>query len=227
MKLHRSALFLATIVALPLGAQPSLTLDDFTVAQSGTSSVQDPSLLGGERDVVANGNATFTAGGGLGTAALGTGFTSTFVMLDYDGLDNNPGSVAFLLGNFDVTQGGTMDRFRLHIESVTGTVRTTVRMAENLVTVADFTERFVDISSAGTFDILFSSFAAAANVDITSVERIFLRFNLDAGESISIREFALAGSGTGPAPVPEPAAAALLALGMLALGARARRFRAG
>jgi len=217
-----SAMGVAAVLAVPLRAQTTFVLDNFTAVQNGTSSVQSPSIVGGERDVIANGGSTFSAGSGLGSAALGAGLNSNFVLLDYDGLDNST-ATNFGLNGFDVTQGGTMDRFRLYVESVTGTVSATVRMAEAGQTSLDYTDLSLSISSAGAFDFLLPSFPVAANVDITSVERMFLRFNLDAGESITVSRFELFGPGTGPVPVPEPATAGLVVVGIAAALAFRRR----
>ncbi|HRJ22090.1 MAG TPA: PEP-CTERM sorting domain-containing protein [Bryobacteraceae bacterium] len=208
-----------------------IIIDDFSTPSSGQGAFPGTGILAGERDVITGGSSTFTAGSGSGTAALGTGLTSTFVLLDYDGLDGSTATV-FLLGGLDITNGGLLDRFQIEITAVTGTVRTTVRVAEDLQTADDYTERWIDISSAGTYEILFSSFSPAANVDFESVERMFLRFNLDAEESITVSGFSIVGdpnagngngNGNGPAPIPEPSTVALLGLGLAAVEVVRRR----
>lgn len=217
---------------VPAGAAP-IIIDDFSTPSSGQGAFPGTGILAGERDVITGGSSTFTAGGGSGTAALGTGLSSTFVMLDYDGLDGSTATV-FLLGGLDITNGGLLDRFQIEITAVTGTVRTTVRVAEDLQTLDDYTERWIDISSPGTYEILFSTFPTAANVDFESVERMFLRFNLDAEESITVSGFSIVGdpnagngngngNGNGPAPIPEPSTVALLGLGLAAVEVVRRR----
>jgi hypothetical protein len=224
----------AALVVTLAGVAPAapIIIDDFSTPSSGSGAFPGTGIVGGERDVIANGGSTFTAGSGSGTAALGTGLNSTFVMLDYDGLDGSTATV-FLLGNLDITNGGLLDRFQIEITAVTGTVRTTVRVAEDLQTIDDYTERWIDISNPGTYEILFSAFSPAANVDFESVERMFLRFNMDAEESITVSGFSIVGdpagngngngNGNGPAPIPEPSTVALLGLGLAAVEVVRRR----
>lgn len=215
----------ATVLSAPLltHAAALFVIDDFSTPQTGTSIVQHAAILGGERDVIANGAASFEANGGLATASLPSGATSNFVLLDYDGADNST-ATSFLLSGFDITAGGTRDRFRIDVSSVTGTVGATVRTAESL---SNYAERTINVSSTGTVDFLLSDFGFVGSNDFSSVERIFLRFNLDADESITISQFSLVGIGDSDNPhqVPEPATLVLLALGLSGLALRRRRRR--
>lgn len=230
-----TALF-ALGLLVPAEAAP-IIIDDFSFASSGSGSFADPGIVGGERDVIANGASTFTAGGGLGTAALGAGQSSTFVMLDYDGLDGSTATV-YLLGGLDITNGGLLDRFLVEVTAVTGTVATRVRVAESGDSINDYTESTINISAPGSYEFLFSSFFAASNVDFESVERMFLRFGLDAEESITVSGFSIVGApstgngnggsnggggSNGPAPIPEPSTVALLGLGLAAVEVARRR----
>jgi hypothetical protein len=102
---HSLAAILIALGWAKTAAAETIVVDDFTTASSGTSFVQGSGILGGERDVVANGQATFSASAGVAQMALPSG-TSTFVLLDYDGLDGNAGLASFLLGDLDLTDGG-------------------------------------------------------------------------------------------------------------------------
>lgn len=193
-----------------------ITIDDFSADQAvpagGNSFVDDAGILGGQRDVVANGaGTTFNAAGGVGTAAA-TG--SSFVLLDYDGPDDNASGSSFLLGDIDLTGGGMNDRFFLDITSVTGSILATVRVAESL---SDYSEATLSgISTAGLFELPFANLSnVGTGGNVNAAKRVFLRFNLDADEQVSITNFYVGGDST-TAPVPEPASAALLGLGLCA-----------
>ncbi len=203
-----SALALATT---GLATAAPITIDDFSADQVITSgsngTVDDPGILGGERDVVANGSGTtFTAAGG--SATFGTTGAANFVGLDYDGIDDSTGGPAFLLGDVTLTGGGMNDRFLLDVTSITGPVDLTIRVSESS-TVSS--QASTIITSAGLFEFTFASIGV---VDYTSAQRVLACFTLDTDESITINNFSV-GAGR-MQPVPEPSSAALMGLGLCA-----------
>ncbi len=164
-----------------------VVVDDFTTASTGTSIVQGSGILGGERDVVANGQATFSASAGVAQMALPSG-TSSFVLLDYDGLDGSAGLASFLLGDLDLADGGSNDGVFIEVTAITGTVMATARVAESLEV---YSQASISISDTGMAYIPFSAFSVnwgdAADM-LASAKRFFVRFNFDVGEAITVGE---------------------------------------
>ena len=212
-----SHLFLGFIALTSTQAAP-ITIDDFstdqTVSAGGSGFVDDPGILGGQRDVIANGaGTTFNA---AGSAATMTATGSNFVMLDYDGMDDNAGVSSFLLGDIDLTAGGVNDRFFLNITSVTGSVQATVRVAESLTA---YSEGSFTVSAADLYAFAFTSLSnVGAGGDVTAAKRVFLRFNLDQDEAVTIDNFYVGASGN-QTTVPEPSTVALFGLGLFAVAA--------
>ena len=66
MRRVQSVFILAlTLLALQnTGLASTLIIDDFSAPQTGTGTVDDPGILGGERDVVSNGSVTTVISGG-------------------------------------------------------------------------------------------------------------------------------------------------------------------
>lgn len=162
-----------------------IIVDDFTTASSGTGFVQGAGILGGERDVVANGQATFSANAGQAQLALSAGTAANFVLLDYDGIDQNV-AVSFLLGDLDLTDGGSNAGVFIQVAAITGTVVATFRVAESL---QEYSETSVAISDVGMVFVPFSAFSNSLGVAadlLASAKRFFVRFNFDVGEAITV-----------------------------------------
>ncbi len=213
-----------TLIAAGAATAAPITIDDFSTAQiipAGLNgSVQNAGILGGERDVIANGSGTtFTATGG--SAMMGTTGGPNFVLLDYDGVDGSTSS-AYLLGDIDLTGGGINDSFQLNVASISGSVDWTVRVAES---ASSYNEGVVSISSPGIIQFSFASLSSQLGLgaDFTGVERVTLRFNFDTNESITVENFSVGSAQT--RPVPEPSSGALFGLGLCAVAALRRKRR--
>lgn len=210
-----SALALATT---GLATAAPITIDDFSANQFvddvSPGTVDDAGILGGERDVVANSAGTsFNAAGGSATAGATGG--SHFVLLSYDGDDDNPGNVFYGLGNADLTGGGMNDRFLLDVTAVTGTVELNSFAFED---ASNFSQGFHSITTAGLFEIPFASLATGGSgADFAGLERLAFRFDFDINESITLNSISTGASRM--QPVPEPSSAALFGLGLCALAA--------
>lgn len=206
-------------VLLPAPTARGLTIDDFSGADqsvTGSSTAGSEELapvLGGVRFVLAlpsgTGSFSTTAGGGAGSLSH-TGDGSGTGFFQYDGVvDNN----APLLGgglDIDLTQGGSLDRFRIEVLSVS-------RFSEVLrVTVADsdsIGEVSVTVFGPGSYKVLFSDYFQ--HVDFTDIRVLRLGTETQFGEStVVLGSFSA---------TPEPSTALLFAGGLLALGLRARR----
>ena len=175
-------LLVGSVAASTAANAAPLLIDDFTTAQSGTSSIQGGGILGGERDIVANGSAEAVIGSGMANMSLPAGENSNFVIADYDGQDGSAGAPAFLLGDVDLTDGGTNKGLELDVISVTGTVSLTIRISLDVSTAV---EQTLVIDAPGPFLVPFSSFPGDTSV-VETVNRLVFRFELDAGEEITI-----------------------------------------
>ncbi len=183
---HSLAAMLMALGWVKTASADIVLVDDFTTASTGSSIVQGSGILGGERDVVANGQATFSASAGTAQMTLPSG-TSTFVLLDYDGLDGS-NITSFLLGDLDLADGGSNDGVFIEVTAITGTVMATARIAESLEV---YSQASIPISDTGMAYIPFSAFSDnwgdPADL-LASAKRFFVRFNLDVGEAITVSE---------------------------------------
>ena len=196
-----------------------IVIDPFTAGQTGppNGTVDDGSILGGERDVITNGSTSLTVAGG---SAVLTAADPNFVLLDYDGNDDDFGAPSHLLGSIDLTGGGMNDRFVLDVTAISGTVDLTVRISDSLT---DYSEGVTSISSTGLLEFAFADLSTVVGGGgvASSVERIVFRFNFNSDESITLNEIRTDAGAA--APVPEPSTMLLLGLGLCGLGLSRRK----
>ena len=170
--------------------------------------------------MVANGSATFNSTGGQATLATPI---SNFVLLDYDGDDDSAGAPAFLLGGLDLTDGGMNNVFVLDIASLAGgTINFNVRITTGVAGV-NTSQANGSINSAGLYEVAFSNLSAGAG-DVSSVDRLTFRFDLESGQSITLNQISADASSVS-SEVPEPGSAALLGLGLAAIAFWRRKSR--
>lgn len=231
-----------TLIAfLSAASANAVVIDTFDISQalkansgitqdSGVAGL-DASILGGERDMLldwfsgaANLELTANAGSpGNGLLSFSAGAqTSGQGEVVWDGDDGDPLSLNPLgLGGIDLTDGGTLDRIAVGVESDDWPVHLVFEVYTNSFDWSSATlELPGGISSAQTFELLFSAFtpqvaSIGAGADFTNVGAIRLIIDDQRAETdLSIRFVE---------STPEPATLSLLALGGLALLRRRRR----
>jgi hypothetical protein len=79
------------------------------------------------------------------------------------------------------TDGMAVAAFLLDVEAVLGTVAVAIRVAESAATLVQLE---LPVDAPGEMIVPFSAFPANPGVDFASVERLFVRIGLGAGESI-------------------------------------------
>jgi|GEM_PF-6380752 len=222
---------LVCALLLTTGLSTAAIIDDFSANQSVSSgagtnfgSVQDPSILGGERDVqvfAGLGIGGFTASGGFATVT--NDVTSIGgIQISYDGIDGLPTTLG--LGGIDLTDGGLSDRILLDLFA--GSSGTAFRLF-----VQDTSNNSLDAFMTLSGGFLQVQFSAAPTVDFTDVN--FLRVSMPGigpNSTVSTVSFDDLCSGNADgcvdAPigeeVPEPSTWLLMASG-LALAAWRRR----
>ena len=223
-----------SIFVSPLGASAAdAVIDSFVTPQEapggGIRNVADGSgVLGGERDIDTFLN--MSANGAVANQMqIWIPINSTLTGraggdITYDGNDNNPSGSSFSgLGSIDLTGGGSNDRFRFEVTSVS---QSSATLSFQLLQYSGSTKAsefsMLLPTTPGIYEIPFSSFVfltdpfyqATGPVDFHSVGYANLHFEMVKGESITIDNIIA---------VPEPSVLAL-GLGVAALLLR-RRFR--
>ena len=176
---------------------------------SSTTQYLDPAdTLGGARgwSLKANGSgemAYFSFPEGGGSADLTAGVSGGILRLRY-GQDAS-GAPTILLP-FDLTEGGTLNRFEVDLSavSVTGLLEVGVRQDSD---GANFFAS-VAVSAPGLVSIPYSSFSGSP--DFTDIDLISFEFSTESTGTIEFTEFRA---------VPEPSVASLMAVGLLSLAA--------
>ncbi len=176
-------------MAMPAGAQ--LVVDTFEVSQPlleltsvpgvvHDHNADDPSILGGERDLrisgsdLSGGNITAQVTGGVLTFNR-PGASVGEVDVWWDGLNNTSTFDPLGLGGMDLTNGGSTDRFRLHVISSSSAILQ-MRMVV-WTTGTAFSEMNFTLPTAGGFvDLPFASFTPSGGGAVfTDVGAVYLR----------------------------------------------------
>jgi hypothetical protein len=168
-----------------------LVIDTFATAQSTTGVVDGAGILGGERDASINGGNVLNIGSGVAQFSLPNDQAGAFIILQWDGNDNNT-TVSYQL-NADFTGGSGNDRFYLGVSAVTGTVAVRIYVAESeeVFALLNF-----EISQTGVVEIPFDTLAGSVPLpNFGAIQHLALRMIMDPGESITVNNFS---TGTGP-----------------------------
>lgn len=220
-----AALRVLLLLCMALPASAEITIDTFSDIQPDlmADGIQnDPSILGGQRDVNFDDSLAGTwSVNGSGAAGFVTTLGPGELELNYDGDDASVTANAFALGSVDLTEGGQNDRFSLTIAELgEGTSFTgLIRVFTDTGGASNFYNWAFEVTTQGTMTFLFSlPSSTIGSPDITDVDSIYLWLGttatalsddqLDTGEKLSISEFKA---------IPEPGSAALVILGLLPL----------
>lgn len=164
-----------------------VVIDDFSTAQSATSSVDGAGILGGERDATVLGGHVLNVSGGSAVmskpAHEGAG---GFIIFQWAGNDND-NIVAYELGDVDLTDGGSNNHISIEVSSVTGTVAGlfSVRESATEFAILDF-----NIDHAGTYHFAMDSLPfSTPPPDFSKINFINMRMIMDPGEAITITRF--------------------------------------
>lgn len=168
-------------------------------------------MIGGEADLTISFSGsvgdTTVSGGALRIHSTQPNTDARFV---YDGVDGSSNSNYGL--NLDVTGGGTNDRFRIDITSLTGTVDIFIWIGEG---ENDGLTKQRTVSAAGIQDFLLEDFLlvyGSDGVDLAAVKEISVSFyGLTDGESVVVDSLVFTGNLTPPNPV-DPNAGAIAVL---------------
>jgi len=174
---------LSCALLLTAGLSSAAIIDDFSASQTVSSgagtnfqSVQDPSILGGERDVQVFsgfGSGGFTASGGSATVVNDVSSIGG-IQISYDGVDGLATTLG--LGGVDLTDGGLSDRILLDL--FPGSSGVAFRLL-----VQDTSNNTLDAFMTLSAGFLQVQFSAAPTVDFTDVN--FLRVSMPGTSSNS------------------------------------------
>lgn len=186
------------MIFCPVLSASTIVIDDFseTLPPVSTNTSQDGSMLGGERDLAMIFPSALTSGqfevsGGEGSvAAVNTDDDgNNYLRLIYDGEDNDGDAFDFGLPDVDLTDGGTNDRFLVHLTSVTGSIKVQVRVWSDSGNLSLY--ELPEVTEPGLLAIPFSSLIpVSGTLDLASVDQVALFVGLDDNEAFSITRFA-------------------------------------
>ncbi len=186
---------LAVALGLLASTASARVVDEFMDASAVLSSdtaMDDPYILGGERDVDFIATATFQTLAGSGRFEFLGG--TAFMGMHWDG---NDGSLAtnYDLPDIDLTDGGTSDRFVLDVVELTGSMTLRIRVFED---ATNFSSTVFGLPVAeGRNEFLLSSFVddGGSGADFTKIRRIQLNlFGVNAGEVLEVDRLATEGA---------------------------------
>lgn len=179
------ALMILALFASAVHAQ-AVVIDEFNDTQSGPGLVDGSGILGGERYVAAVPPNALQIGGGIVSMSLPEGESVPSIVLFYEGNDDTVG-IGFNLGGIDLTSGGSNDRFYVAVDSISGTVDSTIRIANS---AAQYSTRDFSITAPGIYELTFDSFVAGPSAtDPASVDQVLIRFTLTGGDAITVSQF--------------------------------------
>lgn len=188
-------LTLASSLALWAPAATARVIDEFldsTPVHTADVSIDDPYILGGERDVdfIATANFQVLSGAARLEGLGGLGFFG----FHWDGNDGST-ATSFDLPDIDLTDGGTSDRFVVDLSDLVGSMTVRVRVYED---AANFSSTpFGLAANLGRNEFLFADFLddGGSGADFTRIRRVqFNLFSFDSGDVIEIDRIATEGA---------------------------------
>lgn len=218
------ALLAAALSLTPIRAR-ALVIDDFDGSQTAVSpgtSQQIANVLGGERDLHPGGpGASLVVAGGTLTVKTAAGGFEPEGWVIYDGPDGSAVRTTDGLGSFDLTVGGTVDRFALVLDSADAQFNIRIWIYDHLG-VAIFQSPTIGPIAPGSPEVFVVPFADFPGpVDFARVGLILVNFENEGTTPLEVVTSSFA-------VVPEPGSSALHAIGLMSLVAfRRRATRAG